>query len=135
MALLLAVTQAFSQGSPHPIEGSWTFDETASLPHMTTKVKQHLDSLPQLKSQVLANYVGRTLTFNTDNTYVQSMTSGNAVNGTWSIDSQDNLLINDGNGNVLQQQILTLNSGILILAHPVLGDAQPLYSQTHFTKN
>ncbi len=135
VVILLAMTQAFSQGSPHTIEGSWTFNDTASFPKMNLEVKQHLDSLPQFKSQVLANYVGRIMTFNSDGTYVQAMTNGNSVNGTWSITPENMLLINDGSGNVLQQRILTINPSVLILAHPVLGDSRPLFKQTHFTKN
>ena len=135
VVILLAASQAFSQGSPHSIEGSWTFNDTASFPKMNLEVKQHLDSLPQLKTQVLANYVGRVLTFNSDGTYMQVMTNGNSVNGTWSITPEDMLLIDDGNGNVLQQRIITINPSVLILAHPVLGDSLPLFKQTHFTKN
>lgn len=135
IVFLMTTIDLKSQTQPHPIVGSWTFNETASFPKMNIEVKQHLDSLPQLKTQVLSNYVGRVMTFNTNGTYQQFMTNGSSLSGTWSIDPSNLLVIDYGNGNVLQQQIVTLNPATLILAHPVLGDTRPLFRQIHFTKN
>ncbi len=124
-----------AQSQPHPIVGNWIFDEVSSMAQMNLEVKQHLDSLPQLRTQVLSNYIGRTMHFIEDGSYQQLMTNGNSLTGTWSILAPDVLLITDGSGNVLQQQIVTLSPSTLILKHPVLGDTRPLFNQVHFTKN
>ena len=47
----------------HPIVGSWGFNEGPSFARIESNIKEKMDSIPSIRTQVFAGYQGRVISF------------------------------------------------------------------------
>ncbi|NAS12674.1 lipocalin/fatty acid-binding family protein [Poritiphilus flavus] len=115
--------------------GTWTFDHKVSLNKIKAQLQQHLDSLPQLKQQLLDAYVGRKMSFGPNGEFVQSLADGRSVTGSWNLDPNNVLVLTDSSGSSIKQQFSFNGTNRLVLIPVISGDIQAMIPEWHFIKN
>lgn len=133
--LALGTHGLLAQGNESPtLVGSWTFDHGLSMSKMTPEMQQHLDSLPQLRQQVLTAYEGRKVVFGPNGEYVQSLADGRSMTATWSL-AGNVITITAPSGASTQEQLTFLDGNRLTLVPMVSGDTKAIIPEWHFIKD
>ncbi|WP_127019796.1 hypothetical protein [Flagellimonas beolgyonensis] len=116
------------------IYGTWTFSDGPSFSRMSLDIKQHTDTIPGLKAEILSAYTGRRMTFSPNGDFEQSMASGERLFGKWAIIGNV-LELYDPQGNSYSLLIGEIKSNRLVLIPPTSNDARPILPELYFTKN
>lgn len=118
------------------LTGSWTFDDQTAFSELSAATQAHFDSIPT--AQVMAMkvlYIGRTVNFNADGSFVQQLADGRSVTAQWAYDATLNaVVITHANGGVFKQKVEQLNTTSLLLL-PIVDEQVTMYiDRWHFVK-
>lgn len=135
LALLATTTDSNAQqAQTELLVGSWTFNHGLSMSKMTPQMQQHLDSLPQLRQQVLTAYAGRKVIFGPNGEYVRSLADGRSMTASWSL-AGNVITITTPSGASTQEQLTFLSEDRLTLVPMVSGDTKAIIPEWHFIKD
>ena len=138
LVLFLGFTaKVSSQETSTLLTGTWTFDYQESVQQMDAASKMHLDSVSSVRrARIEQSYIGRLITFNTDGSYLQTLSNGHTANGTWTL-SEDSqyVIITDPNGNQYTQQIQSISATQLILKPILESNVRMIIPQWSFVKS
>ncbi len=122
-----------AQDNTTDIIGTWMFQEGPSFEKMAPDIQAHLDSLPVIRDQILGKYSGRSLLFQVDGFFQQTIADGSTLTGSWAIGPGGVLTITAANGAVWQQNFY-LEPQRLVLIQGSAGQARPMLGELHFSK-
>jgi len=114
--------------------GTWLFEDTASFASIEPATQAHMDTIPQIRSQLVSSYRGRKVTFGSDGMYSVSLSDGRTATGSWQLTSSTEIKLTDPRGNVSYQQIASLQGNRLILIPMASGSLKSIIKQQHFVK-
>lgn len=135
LLLLLCSSTVYSQNTiAEELIGTWSFDQATSFATIAPETKAHMDTIPQIQSQLLAAYSGRKVFFGSDGMYRVSLADGRSATGTWQLTLEGELRLTDPSGNVSYQQIVGLQGNRLVLIPIVSGSLKSIIKQQHFVK-
>jgi len=123
-----------AQQSPSElIVGTWLFSEEPSMEAMSSENMTYIDNNPEIRSNLLNGYRGRTLSFMANGDFIQGMGNGQQIMGNWEL--QDNLLIvSDSNGHSFMQQIGEVTGNSLVLLMESSENMRPFFETIYYTK-
>ncbi|MEO0900582.1 MAG: hypothetical protein AAFY00_00700 [Bacteroidota bacterium] len=132
---LAFVPYASAQANPsEQLLGTWQFDDTSSFATMDGPSKVKLDSLPQLKAQILDSYSGRRLMFSQNGNCTMTLTNGQNFTYGWSLTGDGVLVLTDSAGNTGHETVKVLTNDRLVLVPKTEGDARNIIEEQHFTR-
>jgi len=107
---------------------------TTSFASIEPATQAHMDTIPQIRSQLVSSYRGRKVTFGSDGMYSVSLSDGRTATGSWQLTSSTEIKLTDPRGNVSYQQIASLQGNRLILIPMASGSLKSIIKQQHFVK-
>ncbi|MEO0900553.1 MAG: lipocalin family protein [Bacteroidota bacterium] len=122
------------QNPAENLVGTWQFDDTNSFATMDTISKVKLDSLPELKAQILSSYSGRSFSFYPDGNCSLKMANGQSFPYDWALTEDSVLVLTDPEGNSGQEMIRVLTNNRLVLVPKVEGKTRNIIEEQHFIK-
>lgn len=132
---MASVPRAAAQQNPsQQLLGTWYFDDASSFATMDTPSKVKLDSLPQLKTQILDSYSGRRFIFSTNGSCMLTLASGQSFTYGWSLSGDGILALTDAAGNVGHETVRVLTNDRLVLVPNAEGEARNLIEEQHFIR-
>ena len=107
MVFCLPLTSKAQNISQEQLTGTWVFNYDASFAKIEAKVKARYDSMLELnKARIVSAYKGRKISFNTDGSYLQTLSDGRKATGTWILNTDTKTIeITDPKGRVHSQKI------------------------------
>jgi hypothetical protein len=134
LGILLLSFQSLCAQQENSILGTWKFSDSESFARISMEVQAQLDTIPSLKSEIFASYMGREMSFMEDGSFRQKMPNGAVIPGKWAL--RDKLLILiDPEGNEYPQEIEELTDSWLRLRVPSSEDAKAVLTEIIYTKN
>jgi len=122
-----------AQTSVENLIGDWVFNEGVSFTTIDPMFEKQIDTIPALRSKLVAVYSGRQLHFQAGGNYRTTLSDGRATSGTWQL--QGTLLkIIDQAGTVFEYQLSNLSTTTLTLIPIVSADTKSIITQWHFNK-
>jgi len=133
--LSLSVQSQSLDNMEQQLIGSWTLDYATSQSKMGLEARAHYNKMSTArKTQLEKAYKGRTMVFNSDNSFTQQLSGGHQVLGTWEINN-DLLILKNLAGRVKSYQLKSLTETSLILKKEDTGNHHAMFSELYFTKN
>ncbi len=114
--------------------GTWQFDDISSFATMDEASRAHLDSLPQLKAQVLGSYSGRKLSISPNGNCTLSLASGQSASFGWVLSNDGVLTLKDASGNMAHETVRVLTDERLVLVPVVQRDMKNIIGEQHYIK-
>ncbi|WP_394974006.1 hypothetical protein [uncultured Croceitalea sp.] len=127
--LTQAQTTVFEQ-----LTGTWLFDDATSFATIEPATRAHMDTVPQLKTQLLSAYIGRKVFFGSDGAYKVILSDGRGASGNWKLTPSGEISLTDPQGNVSYQQIGALENNRLVLIPIVSKGFKGIIKERHFVK-
>lgn len=134
LGVLLLSLQSLSGQQGSSIVGTWRFSDTESFARISGEIQAQLDTIPSLKSEIFASYIGREMSFMEDGTFSQKMPNGAVIPGRWALRDNQLVLI-DPEGNEYPQEIEELTGSRLRLRVPSSEGAKAVLTEIIYTKN
>ncbi len=135
MLLLVGLSQdkLQAQTSVDNLIGDWVFNDGVSFTSIDPMFQKQIDTIPALRSKLVAVYSGRQMHFQAGGNYRTTLSDGRATSGTWQL--QGTLLkIIDQAGTVFEYQLSNLSATTLTLIPIVAADTKSMITQWHFNK-
>ncbi|WP_435624307.1 hypothetical protein [Flagellimonas sp.] len=129
------ITNLSSQQTPaERLVGNWYFDEVSSFATMDTRSRTQMDTIPQLKSQVLNSYRGRRLFISQDGSCSLALANGQTAVFSWSLANDGTLTLTNANGTTVQESVRVLTPNRLVLVPSAKGNARSIIAEQHFIR-
>ena len=116
------------------LTGQWLFNEQASFAKIDAASRAHLDSLPQLKAQFELAYRGKKILFEADGDYGVLLADGRSAGGSWTLGSNNRILITDPMGKVYPHRLARLTATELILIPETEEGLKSMLTELHYIK-
>ena len=136
-ALLSIVFISGVHGQQTPAErlvGNWYFDDASSFATMDERSRAQMDTIPQLKSQVLDSYRGRRLNIAQDGSCSLSLANGQTAVFSWSLTNDGTLTLTNSSGATVQESVKVLTPNRLVLVPSARGNARSIIAEQHFIR-
>ncbi len=131
-AALFVPNQGNAQDS-NDLIGSWIFSDGPSFARIEPDIKVHMDSIPQLKTEVFSAFTGRILTFSANGDFLMTLANGLQLPGTWTL-TGNVLRVTSAEGFVMEQTVGELKTNRLTLIAPASAESRPVLPEMFYRK-